>query len=386
MSCFNLEPRVNLVDEFQLHDTVCYLNHAAVSPWPTRTAQAVKRFADDNLHYGSLHYPAWLKVETSLRQLAADLIHAPSLDDIALLKNTSEGLSVVAYGIDWKPGDNVVITNQEFPSNRIVWESLTVQGVEVRVADLDHSTFPEQAVIALIDQRTRVVTLSSVQYASGLRLDLAAIGEQCRHQGTLFCVDAIQSVGAHDIDVVANQIDFLAADAHKWMLGPEGIALFYASATARDRLTLRQYGWHMVEQVGNFDSRDWTPARSARRFECGSPNMLGIHALHASLVLINEIGIDAIEQFIGAKTQRLIDGIDAIPGACLLSPRPPQRRAGIVTFTRGAESPEALFRWLQQHQVFCALRGGGIRLSPHFYTPDHHIDRALELIEQFTNP
>lgn len=372
-------------EEFQLKDQICYLNHAAVSPWPTRTTQAVTRFAEQNLCYGSLHYLEWLKTEASLRQLAANLLHAPSPNDIALMKNTSEALSVVAYGIDWQTGDNVVISNQEFPSNRIVWESLANRGVEVRQADLDQGLSPEQAIIAQIDQRTRLVSLSSVQYASGLRMNLSVIGDYCQQHGVLFCVDAIQSVGAHDIDVIASKIDFLAADAHKWMLGPEGIALFYSSPAARERLALTQYGWHMVEHLGDYQRQDWQPARTARRFECGSPNMLGIHALHASLSLITEIGIDSIERDIQAKTQRLIDGIDAILGSRLISPRARDRRAGIVTFSLHDHNTESLFHWLQQQQVFCALRGGGIRLSPHFYTPDHSIDRALELIRRFTN-
>src|SRR5699024_3894329 len=155
-------------------------------------------------------------------------------------KNTSEGLSVIAQGLDWRAGDQVVISDQEFPSNRIPWQALAERGVEVVEVDVDGSD-AEQRVIDAIGERTRLVSLSSVQYGSGIRLDLAPIGRACRERGVLFCVDAIQSIGAVDFDAVACHADFVVADGHKWMLGPEGLALFYCRPAVRDRITLRQF-------------------------------------------------------------------------------------------------------------------------------------------------
>lgn len=169
-------------DEFPLDPGLIYLNHAAVSPWPRRTAEAVQRFAEKNMRQGARDYPRWMATETLLREQCRALLNASSADDIALLKNTSAALSVVAHGLAWDAGDNVVIADQEFPSNRIVWESLRDQGIEVRRADLTHGTSPEQALAARFDARTRLLSVSSVQYASGLRLDLEWLGARCREQ------------------------------------------------------------------------------------------------------------------------------------------------------------------------------------------------------------
>ncbi|MGZ8928743.1 MAG: aminotransferase class V-fold PLP-dependent enzyme, partial [Methylobacter sp.] len=205
--------------EFPLADKLIYLNHAAVGVWPKRTCTAVKRFAEENMRYGARNYPAWLHKEMELRRQFQALINAPSPDDIALVKNTSEALSFVAYGLDWRAGDNVVSSNEEFPSNRLPWQSLADRGVEFRQADLAAAGSPEDALFALVDRRTRLLTISSIQFASGLRLDLDKIGAFCKQRNILFCVDAIQSLGAVQFDVQACGADFVMADGHKWMLG-----------------------------------------------------------------------------------------------------------------------------------------------------------------------
>jgi selenocysteine lyase/cysteine desulfurase len=248
----------------------------------------------ENGRVGSRHYERWLTTEQALRKQLQILINAASSDEIALMKSTSEALSVVAYGMRWKSGDEVIITSQEFPSNRIVWESLRAQGVAVVPVDISLTGHPEQQIIDAITPHTRLVSVSSVQYATGLALDLELIGSACKQHDVAFCVDAIQSIGVKPLDVEACHADFVMADGHKWMLGPEGLALFYCRSDWLERLDLKQYGWHMVEAMGDFDQRDWQPASTARRFECGSPNMLGIHALHASVSLLLEIGIQPI--------------------------------------------------------------------------------------------
>lgn len=361
--------------DFDLDPALVYLNHAAVSPWPRRTVRAVQDFAQENGRIGSRFYERWQETEQALREQLRRLINADGTDEIALLKNTSEALSVVAWGLDWRAGDRVVVSNQEFPSNRIVWESLAPLGVELVEVELDAGPTPEESLIAAFDARTRLLSISSVQFASGLRLDLERLGAACRARGILFCVDAIQSLGAVPFDVRACQADFVAADGHKWMLGPEGIALFYCRREWIDRLQLRQYGWHMVQALGDFDRRDWEPAADARRFECGSPNMLGIHALHASLELLLEVGIDTVSNSISNNIQYLIDKLDT--NVSFLTDVSPSRRAGILTFLPADEDVSLRYRHLQQAGVVCALRGGGIRFSPHYYTPRQALDKAL---------
>jgi cysteine desulfurase / selenocysteine lyase len=369
-------------NEFSLERDITYLNHAAVSPWPRRTAEAVKAFADENAQKGSFHYLQWLKTEDSLRERLRALLNAPSKEDIALVKNTSEALSFVAYGLKWSEGDNVVSTNQEFPSNRIVWESLASKSVEFREANLRIGISPEDAIFSLVDNRTRLITVSSVQYGTGLRLDLVRIGDFCKRRGILFCVDAIQSLGAVFFDVQGINADFVMADGHKWLFGPEGLAVFYSTPEARNRLSLSEYGWHMVEDAGNFDAKDWSIAKTARRFECGSQNMLGIHALDASISLLLETGMDAVEKAVLENSSVLFDEIRS-RGLDLITDNSKGRYAGIVTFRLPNCDNARLYEHLMQLKVVCALRSRGIRFSPHFYTPLEHLLRALDIVVEY---
>lgn len=370
-------------NEFPHDPGLIYLNHAGVAPWPQRTADAIRAFAGQNVSSGARNYPHWLQVEQRLRQRLARLINAPSSTDIALVKNTSEGLSFIAYGLDWQPGDAVVINSHEFPSNRVVWESLAERyGVEVRDVDLNGAPDPEAAIIHALDQRTRLLAISSVQYASGLRMDLERLGAACRRHGVLLCIDAIQSLGALPLDVQALRPDFVVADGHKWMLGPEGIGLFYSRPDARDRLRLTELGWHSLENAGDFEASDWQIATSARRFECGSPNMLGIFGLEASLSLLEEIGPTALEARVLANARYLIEAIRQHPQLELMSAGEPGRHAGIVTFRVAGRDSRQVYRHLMDNGVICANRGGGIRFSPHFYNTPEQLDTALELALQ----
>jgi len=358
-----------------------YLNHAAVAPWPRRAVLAVAAFAEQNVQIGARDYPHWLLVEQRLRERLMRLLNAPSTADIALVKNTSEALSFVAFGLDWQAGEQIVISDEEFPSNRVVWEALEPQGVQVIQVSLKGRD-PEAALLAACGPRTRLLSISAVQYASGLRLDLVRLGHGCRQRGVLFCVDAIQQLGALPFDVQACDCAFAMADGHKWLLGPEGLGVFYCRSDLREQLKLHEYGWHMLEHAGDYDRRDWQPARTAKRFECGSPNMLGAMALEASLSLLEEVGMDEVGKALEERVQWLQDGLSALPGASLHSPLNPARRAGILTFSLAGWENQALFARLKAEQVVCAQRGGGIRLSPHFYTEPRVMEETLALLRQ----
>lgn len=368
--------------EFPLSKELIYLNHAAVAPWPKRTSAAVCEFAQQNSLYGSSFYLDWLKQETKLRSQLQTLLHAASKDDIALVKNTSEALSFVAYGIDWQCGDNIVSSDQEFPSNRIVWQSLADQGVEFREADLGSTNTAEEALFSLVDERTRLITISSIQFASGLRLDIDIIGEFCQQHNILFCIDAIQSIGAVQFDVQKCQADFVMADGHKWMLGPEGLGVFYSSPAAREKLKLTQYGWHMMKSTHNYENRPWEIHPTARRFECGSPNMLGIHAFSASLSLLLEIGMETVEKQVLSNANHLINNIKSIPYLQLLTTETSSLQSGIVLFKHTRIPTETLYAHLQKNHIVCAMRGSGIRFSAHFYNSTEELDKALTLIPE----
>ncbi len=256
---------------FPVNTNICYLNHAAVAPWSQSTADCVVQFARENAELGATEYPKWLGVEADLRNNLKRLLNARSTSEIALVKNTSEGLSFIASGLDWQAGDEVVITNQEFPSNYIVWESLIPEGVTVTAVNISNPETATDALCHAISERIKLVSVSSVQYASGLRLDLKRIGDRCVATDTLFCVDAIQSLGVLPMDCQETSADFIVADGHKWLLGPEGLGVFYIKKETIPRLTVSEYGWHMVKQRGNYDIHEWEIADDAKRFEWAAP-------------------------------------------------------------------------------------------------------------------
>lgn len=375
------ESPVDLASQFPVTENLIYLNHAGVAPLPRCARDAAVRFLDENMQSGALNYPRWLQTEQALKQKLRRLLNAASTDSIALLKNTSEALSVIAYGLAWKAGDNIVLPADEFPSNRIVWQSLARYGVETRVVRFRDPRDPEASLLEAMDRNTRLLATSSIQYASGIRMDLQRLGAACRERGVLFCVDAIQSLGAFPFDAQAVHADFVAADGHKWMLGAEGLAVFYCHPRHLERLQLHQYGWHMVEHAGDYSREDWRPAGDARRFECGSPNMLGARILDASLGLLLDYGLENVSRNIENNVSYFIENIKEIKNINILSPVSRERRGGIFTFA----SPVAagsLYTRLSSHRVICAPRGGGIRFSPHFYNTEAELARAVELLER----
>ena len=377
-----------IADEFPYTDII-HLNHAGIGRWPMRTVRAIHRFAEENARYGAIHSADWSKHASTLRTMLANLINAESKDEIALLKNTSEALSLIAYGIDWQAEDNIVVGKQEFPSNRIVWESLkNTHAVEVRVVDLYTDVTPERALIEASDEHTRLIAVSSIQYATGYRMDLNYLGRHCRIADILFCVDAIQSLGAAAIDVQNSCIDFLAADAHKWLLAPEGIALLYCKNLHIPKLKLNQYGWNMMNDCNNYDALyneadilKWQLKANAQRFECGSLNHLGIYALHASLALLMEVGLAEIYSRIALNVGYLAEHLDRSRFEPL-TPDDKARRGGIFTFKVLRRDTKTLFKHLMANKVFCAYRGGGIRLSPHFYNKAEDLDTVLEILHE----
>lgn len=355
-----------------------YLNHAAVGPWPRCTAEAAKAFAEENMRHGSNNYLEWMERENQLRENLARLTGASSPDDIALLKNTTEGICLVAFGLDWRPGDNVVLPADEFPSNRLPWLAQAERGVEAREIDIRGADSAEQALIDAMDSNTRLLSASSVQWNDGFRLDIDRLGRACRERGVLFFVDAIQQLGALPIDVERSHIDFLAADAHKWLLGPEGIAVFYCREELRPRLKLLQHGWHMVDRFWDFQRNSWEPSASSLRFEAGSPNSIGQAALHASTKLFLDHGMDRVAERVLANTEFLLDTLPDIPGVSLTSREAPHRRSGIVSFVHERTSPETIYRELQKEGISCAVRGHSLRISPHFYQGENELGVFLE--------
>jgi cysteine desulfurase/selenocysteine lyase len=359
---------------FPVTRNLVYFNHAAVGPLSVRACEAMEWHARDQRDFGALHWRDWYAEYDRFREAAARLTGAEP-GEIAILKNTSEGLSFVAEGLEWKSGENAITTALEFPSNSTPWQHLARRGVELRVAAL-----PTVAAIEpLIDAQTRIVTVSSVAFHNGFTADLDAIGELCASRGVLFCVDAIQSLGVLPLDVKRSKISFLAADGHKWMCGPEGAAIFYVAAEHLSKLDVLENGWTNIERHGKFlgATVEWLP--DSRRFEAGSTNTNGVYGMRAALELLLEIGIETIAREALAVANQLADAVESL-GWSVLSPRPLQSPiVGVVP----PESERSLVWWhrqLEERGIVCAPREGMLRFSPHFYNDAGEVDRLAEAI------
>ncbi|HEX2834347.1 MAG TPA: aminotransferase class V-fold PLP-dependent enzyme [Thermoanaerobaculia bacterium] len=370
-------------DLFPITKNLIYFNHAAVGPLSVRACEAMEKHARDQRDFGALHWRDWYAEYDRLREAASRLLGAQP-NEIAILKNTSEGLSFVAEGLSWEEGDNVVTTAMEFPSNWTPWLALKRRGVETRVA----ASATAGEIAPLIDARTRIVSVSSVAFHHGFTADLEAIGALCAKHHVLFSVDAIQSVGVLPIDVHRARIHFLAADGHKWMCGPEGAALFYVAADALERLQVMEHGWTNVDRKGKFIDcgTAWLP--NARRFEAGSLNTNGIYGLRASLDLLLEIGIDEIATRTLQLANELADGIEEA-GWRLGSPRPIQSAiVGAIPPTVEKEAGKSLLwyhRQLEEQQIVCAPREGMLRFSPHFYNDSAEVGRVVRALRALSS-
>jgi selenocysteine lyase/cysteine desulfurase len=362
---------------FPVTRELAYLNHAGVAPISTRVEEALMRYAAEATRRGALDYERFYQAEVErVRGRAALLLGARS-DEIAFVKNTTEGLGIVANGLAWNRGDQVVICDLEYPSNVYPWWSLSSRGVETVMLRARDGALPLEMVDeALRAPRARLLSISSVEFGSGARNNLEALGRLCRERGVLFCVDAIQSLGCFPIDVERCGIDFLSADGHKWLLSVEGCGVFFCSRRVLELLTPRLVGWRSVTDNMNFDTYHMDLQPGAGRFEEGTPNSAGIFGLGAAIDLLLEVGVEAIGERVLKLTEDLVRGL-AERGARVLSPRADGLASGIVSFTVPGEPPERTARRLIEKRVFVVARRGGVRASPHFYNSEDEIDQLL---------
>lgn len=366
--------------EFPVTKDWIYCNHAAVAPVSVRVAEAVHGLLQDLTRFGAVHWKSWGKAVRQTREKVARLING-NPDEIAFVKNTSDGLSILSNGLEWKWGDKVVSISSEFPANVYPWVALRQQGVELVSVPERNGRVDLQEIEEKLDQRTRVLTVSFVQYLSGFRIDLAALGEMCRRRNIIFCVDAIQGMGAFEIDTVRQNIDFLSADSHKWMLGPEGIGVIFISRRILDRVIPRVLGWMNVEHFNDFNRFDLQWRHGAVRYECGSLNTLGVYALSAAMDLLLEVEISNISEQILSTTSFLCDGLRA-KGYPILGSRLEGESSGIVSFRTDARAfnPYEIHRRLEEARISTAVRGGYLRVSPHFYNTLTEMSQLLDVL------
>ncbi len=365
--------------EFPITTQRTHFNHAGVSPVSQRVVAAVNTFIGQAARLDAPTYRAWEARGEVIRASCACLLGAQP-DEIAFVKNTSEGLSLVAAGLDWRAGDNVIAVDGEYPSNIYPWFGLRRWGVETRLVRPVRGRVRVDDVRALVDARTRVLAVSFVDWNTGARTKLGPLGDLCRERGILFCVDGIQGVGAMQLDVERAGIDCLAVGGHKWLLAPEGCGCLFISRRVVDRVQSVLHGWKSVTDADTYLPYHFNPRPDAAKFEPGSPPQLGTHALGAAIDLLLEVGPEHIERRLLEITNRLAAGLRAC-GAEIVSPWETDARSGIVVFRLG-DDPQRLSTELNQRGFIVRSRGGGIRVAPHFYNDEDDIDRFLSALDQ----
>ncbi len=360
--------------QFPITQKLIWLNHAAIAPLVKPAADAMIRFSQESRELASARYDEWLGTYEALRRASARLIGASS-NEIALLKNTSEGLATVAMGLNWRAGDKIVAFKEEFPANQYPWQRLQAKGVKIEWLC---ATDPLERIDESV-KGARLLALSFVQFLSGYRADLNAIGEICARRGTIFVVDGIQGLGVFPVDVRNAKIGALAADGHKWMFGPEGQAIFYISPELQEQVEPVEFGWTNTANFNDYGARDMTLRPDAGRYECGTLNTIGCYGLRAAIDFVLEVGVERIGPRVQALGDRITEGVRK-RGYELLGERTPETGAGIVSFRKATESSDAIVGRLREKRIVAASRAGWVRASPHFYMTEDEIDRMLALL------
>jgi selenocysteine lyase/cysteine desulfurase len=432
--------------EFPVTKRYTFLDHACIGPLSRRAAGYMRAFVEDMHKHGGLHEDRWVEGVEKTRELVACLLGCRK-EEVAFTKNTSEGISFVANGLEWRGGDNVVITQVEFPANVYPWLNLKrvgstdvviargiapksrqggrqirlrrtevppsppqagfasgeqspnkgdcfaslamtthesspgtpMEGVEVRFVQEVEGRLPFEGIHALVDDRTRVVSLSFVEFTTGFRNDLKRIGNLCKERGIVFVVDAIQGLGALRLDVKEMGIDFLAADGHKWLMAPEGAGIFYARHEAMDKLSVKEVGWASVINKEDYLDYNFTLRPDATRFECGSLSTVCIYGLKGALEVLLEAGIDKIESRIMELTDHLYEGLME-KGYSIYSSRREGEASGIVSFYSTRHNNLKIWNALREKGIILSLRDDRLRASPHFYNTHEEIDRLLKYL------
>ncbi len=368
--------------EFPVTCDKVFLAHAGDCPLPRRVAEAIARYATQSTT-GDQERFVYPGIMTEGRKLAAQLLSCQP-EEIAFVGPTSRALSLFASGLKFRRGENILIYFDDYPSNVYPWMALADQGIEVRLLNTRGlGLIRPRDVLGQIDENTRLVALASCHFVSGYRLEYEVIGRELRERNILFCLDAIQSLGAFPLDVA--NVDLLAADAHKWLLGPCGAGVMYVRQSLQNRLNPPIYGWHNV-QCPDFIAQEQLVLRpDAARYEAGTQNLLGLVGLVAAVELLLEIGVEAIAQELLRKRAWLVPQLQAKGYTVLHADAPPANSSGITSFFKAGADLPALHQKLLDARIVTSLRADRrgqkfIRLSPHFYNTDGELQQMLELL------
>jgi len=364
--------------EFPVTESYIYLDHAGVAPIPLRVKDTVQSLLNEYSEQGVFAYEKWMDRVEDVRSDFSFLLGCRS-EEIAFVKSTSHGISLIANGLQFNEGDNILIYEKEFPSNVYPWLNLEKKGVEIRTLSFRNGKVELEDIKNGIDSKTKMISISSVQHSNGFKADLRKLGEFCKSKNIYFFVDAIQSLGVEPMDVREFNIDFLAADGHKWLLAPEGTGIFYCKEELLGEINPVLIGWNSVVNEREYDKINFTLKDDARRFEEGSPSIIGILALGQSLKFLLEVGIENINKRVLSLGSLVIEKAEKA-GFIVRTPENIEERAGIISF--GSEfDPSEIREKLFKDNVLINYRDGALRVAPHFYNTEEEIELLFNKID-----
>jgi len=366
---------------FPVRENQLYFNHAACSPFSVRVEKVLLEYLKERVKSKIDDYQGIMQVSDQLRKMLGKMMNA-SADRIALTTNTSHGLNIIASGFPWEDGDEILISEMEFPANVYPFLNLEKRGVKLAWFPTEDGRVTLHDIETHLTSKTKMLTLSYVQYLNGYRADLKAIGELCKERNIWFVVDGIQGMGAFPMDVQNWHIDALAGGGQKWMMSPKGTGYLYLTEELQAQLDMSYLGWLSVENPFDFHNFKQDLDASAQRFELATANAMGIFGMHTAVELLLEVGIPQISEHILDITGYLRNRLEAI-GCEILTPFEDQERAGIMLFSLGDESHnKEVFQELLDKNVTISLREGKLRVSPHFYNTREDLDKFLAILQQ----
>ncbi len=369
-------------DQMPITRRWAYLDHAAVAPLSGGAARAATEFVDQAAQLGDTVWPQWAAKAEHLRDQFARLLGCER-SEICIVPNTTTGINLVAEGWPWQSGDNVVLPEGEFPSNLFPWQNQQSRGVEVRVVPRRDGAVNVDDLMDRVDASTRIIAVSWVGYASGFRVDVDELVNRAHDRGVLVYLDAIQGLGVYPLDLSKTPVDFLAADGHKWLLGPEGVGVAMIRREHLDRLRCGNVGWNSVKNAYNYASPSLELRSDAARFESGSANMLGISALSASVEIFLQVREHHGDSAIGDRVIGLAEELHrrlSAEGAHTRLPDSPEHRSGILTFEIPGVEPAQIRKLGFQQNVVVSCRDGGVRASIHAYNDTEDLARLVEVV------
>lgn len=360
--------------EFPVTSKYAYFDHAAVGPLPTRVLDATKRVVQEKSE-GGIHWESWEEQAEAARKSIAELVGARE-EEIALTTSTSEGLAIVANGLSYEKDQNIVTCDMEFASNLFPWQALTKRhGLELRVVRNHEASLKMEDFSDVIDAKTKVVSISYVQYSNGFRTDLAELSKIAHENGAYVVTDAVQAVGQMPINVTDLGVDFLASSGYKWLLSPISTGFLYVRRGLLDELWPTIVGYRSDENPMDFNYRNFQPAQTARRYEAGQLNFPGFAGMREAIGLLENIGIENVWSRILSLIGLLRNGLKRNNTFQIQSSMDEKSRSGILNFA--CQNPDSIAKRLFEHRIVISVRGGGLRISPHFYNTEEEIHKLL---------